>query len=209
MYIVSVRVIMTKNQQLEQTLKANKGFITSREAREAGIATFSLLSFTRKEGMIRVDRGFYARKNWDIDEYLVFQRRYSKFIFSYESALYLWNLTDKIVSNLVVTGPYGYHPYSNKRSDVETHLERDPSIYKLGIVSVKTIFGNEVFAYDKEKTICDIINRREEMESETFVKALRFYEEAKDKDPQKLMKYAKSMGIEKAVSDIMEIIGKV
>ncbi len=39
------------------------------------------------------------------------------------------------------------------------------------------MFGNKVKAYDKERTICDFIKRREKYDGETFVKAFFWQEE--------------------------------
>lgn len=197
---------MRKAEILKNILKRNHGFITEKEAANEGVSSFCLLVFVQAEKLERIERGFYAIPGWPRDEYLLFQRRYPKFIYSYESALYLWGLTDKIITQKIVTGPNGYHPYRDKKNDVEGHFERNPAIYKVGITPAKTIFGNWVYAYDKEKTICDLISRREEIESEVFVKALHAYVKQKDNDSLRLYAYAKTMGIEKEVFEIMEII---
>ena len=77
--------------------------------------------------------------------------------------------------------------------------------YSLGIKETRTMFGNVVKTYDEERTICDLIKYRDKYDSETFVKAIRIY--AKNINDQiKLMKYARILGVEKKVFEIMEIL---
>jgi predicted transcriptional regulator of viral defense system len=200
---------MTQRDILQKILTQNQGFITNAEAKAAGILSFSLLSFARKEGLVRLAPGFYATTNWPQDDYFLLQYRYPQFIYSGESALYLWGLTDQIVSRKVVTGPNGYHPYRHKEKEIEVHFERNEAIYKVGTVSTTTIFGHTVQTYDPEKTLCDLIRRKDQIESEVFAKAFHLYQKRKDRDPQKLMRYAQQMGVAQEMSDIMAIIGEI
>lgn len=67
------------------------------------------------------------------------------------------------------------------------------------------MFGNKVSAYDKERTICDLIKYRDEYDGEVFVKAIKTYV-SNYLDQMKLFKYAKQMKIEKKVFEIMEVV---
>ena len=67
------------------------------------------------------------------------------------------------------------------------------------------MFGNHVKAYDKERTICDLIKYRDRYDGETFVKAIKAYA-AGHPNQRKLFRYAKAMKIEKAVFEIMELV---
>lgn len=196
---------MAQRDTLQKILTQNQGYITNAEAKAAGIASFSLLSFARKEGLVRLAPGFYASLSWPEDDYFLFQYRYPHFIYSGESALYLWGLTDQIVTRKVVTGPNGYHPYRQKEKGIEVHFERNQAIYKVGIVSATTIFGHSVQTYDPEKTLCDLVRRRGQIESEVFAKAFHLYQKRKDRDPQKLMRYAQQMGIAQEMNGILEL----
>jgi predicted transcriptional regulator of viral defense system len=187
-------------------MKNNNGYITNKAAQEAGITSFFITKFVRENKLEKIDRGFYAHSSWPIDEYLVFQKRYPRYIYSFYSALFLHGLTDKLVSEKEVTAPNGYHPYRQKPVGTAIHIERDIEIFEMGIIEVKTMYGNRVRAYDIEKTICDLVKNRDKIDSETFVKAMRNYAARKEKNGVVLMKYAKALGIEKEVFEIMEII---
>ena len=87
-----------------------------------------------------------------------------------------------------------------------THTDTVDESYNLGITDIKTSLGNVVRAYDKEKTICDLIKHKDKIEFEVYVKALTRYARSKDKDINKLMRYAQIMKIENKVRDQMEVI---
>lgn len=199
---------MTKEQELKKVFDANGGYITASDARKMDISSFFITKFVRDNKLIRIDRGFYASEQWPIDGYLVFQSRYPQYVFSFYSALALNKLTDKIISWKEVTAPNGYHPFKTKRDDVVAHIERNKDVYALGITTATTIYGNEVRCYDAERTVCDIIKNRSKIDGETFVKAIHFYNEKKEKDDSLLMKYASALGIEKEVYEIIEVIKK-
>ena len=62
------------------------------------------------------------------------------------------------------------------------------------------------WAYDLERTICDIVRYREYMDREIFTKAIKQYSKLKEKDLNKLMKYAKKFKIEKKIIEYMEVL---
>ena len=121
------------------------------------------------------------------------------------SALYLLGLTDKIVTSTEVTAPQGYNPTRNKLDEVIIHRISNHEIYSLGIVNLKTIYGNDVNVYDAERTICDIVKNRNKYDSETFIKAIKWYVK-RINNQFKLFNYAKILKVEKELFEIMEIL---
>ena len=82
------------------------------------------------------------------------------------------------------------------------------AIYELGIKETKTMFGNVVRVYDEERTICDLIKYRDKYDAETFIKAIKLYIRKKN-DQTKLFEYAKKIGIEKRVYEVIEIVANL
>lgn len=199
---------MKENQNystIDKLFKRNGGFVTREEVEEKNIASWYLYDYVRKNNLVKVSPGFYASEDYHVDEHYMLQRRYPKFIFSGISALFLLGLTDKIPEEYEITCPHGYNPTREKLSDVIIRRLFDPEIYNLGITEVHTVFGNTVKVYDEERTICDLVKRREEYEPEVFVKALRRYIK-KTNNQAKLLKYAQILKIEKRVYELMEVI---
>ena len=155
---------------------------------------------------MRINRGFYAKEEWIVDPYLVFQYTYPQFIYSFNSAIYLHGLSDILPNYLEVTKPINYHPFTKKRDDVIVHTDTVDSSYRLGIVEIVTSLGNIVRAYDKEKTICDIIKNKERIEFEVYAKVLNNYAKSKNKSINKLMEYARTMKVENKVRSQLEVL---
>lgn len=99
---------------LKSLLKKNGGYITRRQIDKNNISSWFLTDFVRKENLKKIDKGFYAKKDWMIDDYFVFQYKYPKYIYSFESALYLLELTDTLPPDFEVTGPKNYRPFNPK-----------------------------------------------------------------------------------------------
>lgn len=195
----------TNYTKLEKKFKSNGGYITRSDVDSANIPSWFLSDFVRKNGLNKIAPGFYASDDYFVDEYFIIQKRYPKYIFSGMSALYLHGLTDKVVTDVNVTAPQGYNPSRKKMDNFVIHKISNNEIYNLGIVKVKTMFGNIIKAYDEERTIVDLIKYRNKYDSETFIKAIKLYVKRSNNQP-KLFKYARIMKIEKQVFEVMEII---
>ena len=73
---------VTNEQKLMKMLDANKGYITRRQVDERGIPSWFLTDLVRKAELVKIDKGFYARADWLRDDFLVFQYKYPRFVFS-------------------------------------------------------------------------------------------------------------------------------
>ena len=197
---------MTIEEKIENIVKANNGYVTRKDIDRNRIPSIYLTRYVKKHNLTQIVRGFYAREDWIVDPYLIFQYTYPQFIYSFNSAIYLHGLGDILPNYLEVTGPFNYRPMSKNRDDVMTHTDTVDESYNLGIIDIKTSLGNVVRTYDKEKTICDLIKHKDKIEFEVYVKALTRYARSKDKDINKLMRYAQIMKIENKVRDQMEVI---
>ena len=193
------------NYSLIEKIYREKGYLTRKDIDSQKIPSWFLTDYVRKNELIKLAPGVYAGKDFIVDDYFILQKRYQKYIFSGMSALYLQHLTDKIPVNMYVTAPQGYNPSKQKPINLIVRKISDPEIYSLGIVEVKTMYGNVVKTYDKERTICELIKHRDNYDGETFVKSLRLFKELKP-NQMKLFKYAKTLKIEKKVYELMEIV---
>ena len=191
--------------KLEEIFKNNGGFITRQDVDAAGIPSWFLSDFIRRNNLSKIAPGYYAGDAYIADDYFILQRRYPKYIFSGMSALYLLGLTDKIPTSLEVTAPQSYHPSRKKLDSLVIRKISNPAIYDLGIKEVKTMFGNFVRVYDEERTICDLVKYRDKYDAETFIKAIKLYIRKKN-DQTKLFEFAKKIGIEKRVYEIVEVV---
>ena len=195
----------TNEKKLEKMLNANSGYITRKQVDTHKIPSWFLTDFVRKQGLVKVDKGFYAQEQWIRDDYLVFQYKYPRFIFSHVSALFLHGLTDRLPDYFEVTGPKNYRPFSPNPS-VAIHTDSRDETYRLGICKIKTSLGHLVESYDMERTLCDLIRNSRKIDAEIYGKALRLYAKSKDKDTRKLLRYAKILKIENKVAELMTVV---
>ena len=196
---------VTNGQKLVKMLSANNGYITRKQVDGQKIPSWFLTDFVRKYSLVKIDKGFYAEENWIRDDYLVFQYKYPKFIFSNVSALFLHGLTDRLPDYFEVTGPKNYRPFSPTPS-VTIHTDSHDESYRLGVTKVKTALGHFVDCYDMERTICDIIKNSRKIDAEIYGKALRLYAKSKDKNIRNLLRYAQILKIENKVAELMTVV---
>lgn len=195
----------TNYEKLEKIFKKNGGFITRQDVDNAQIPSWFLSDFVKRKNLSKKAPGYYVADDYTADDYFILQRRYPKYVFSGMSALYLLGLTDKIPTDIEVAAPQSYHPSRNKMDSILIRRISSSAIYELGIKETKTMFGNVVRVYDEERTICDLIKYRDKYDAETFIKAIKLYIRKKN-DQTKLFEYAKRIGIEKRVYEVMEIV---
>ena len=198
----------TNYSQLEKIFKTNGGYITREDVNNANISSCFLSDFVKRNNLHKIAPGFYADDDYIIDNYYIIQRRYPKYIFSGLSALYLLGHTDKIPTDIEVSSPQNYHPSRNKIDLLIIHKLSNKKIYELGIKEVKTMLGNIVKTYDEERTICDVIKYRDKYDGETFIKAIKFYVRTIN-NQSKLFEYARELGIEKKVYEVMEVVTNI
>ncbi len=187
-------------------LEQNNGIITSQYCREENIPTVYLTRLVKKNVLTRVDRGIYISKDGDYDVYYFFQHKFKKAIFSYETALYLQGLTDKIPHVIEVSVPYSYK-FNNVPNNLEVYYVKK-EIAEMGTTKAITNFGNQVKAYNIERVVCDFIQNKSDVDPEIYVKTIRDYAVSKNADINKLFMYAERMGITEKVRNTMEIIYK-
>lgn len=195
---------MKYNETIKEILKKNNGIITSTICNEHKIPHVYLTRLVKNNILIRLERGIYADNTGNYDDYYFFQVRFNKCVFSFQSALFFHGLTDLVPFQKEVTLYKGYNPHTIP-SDVLVHFA-NKNIYELGIVEIETQFGNHIKIYDKEKTICDVIKSRKDMDVEIFKKAIKKYLENEDKDLNRLYQYAEQLGIVNELNDIVEVL---
>ena len=76
----------------------------------------------------------------------------------------------------------------------------------LGKTALKTPAGNDVPAYDFERTVCDMIRSRNKLGTETFLAALKLYAASPKKDLNKLSSYAKKMRVANILRQYLEVL---
>lgn len=183
----------------------NGGYITTKELVNNNINKKFLTNLVRDGKLLRLSRGYYGLPNYIQDDYYILLSKSQNAVFSLATALYFHDLSERVPLIYNITLPYGYSGALQKERNVSLNFVKK-ELLNLGVIEIESPFGMKVKVYDVEKTICDIIKHKNKMDAEIFSKALKFYARRKDKNINKLMRYAKKMNIEKKVVEYMEVL---
>ncbi len=185
-------------------MKKNNEIITPSQLEEKGISRI-YLSKMEEDGIIeRIDRGIYVTKDFKYDEYFLFQLKYPKAIFSYNTALYFYEMTERTPIKMDVTVYREYNPHRFK--DYVNVYKTSKELYELGMTEKKSPQGMIVRTYNLERTVCDIIKDKESIDIEIRNKAIKKVIKSKEFSASKMFDYAKKMNIYDKVKNYMEAI---
>ena len=158
-----------------------------------------------KEGIIeRIERGIYVTKDFKYDEYYLFQLKYPKAIFSYNTALYFYEMTERTPIKMDVTVYREYNPHRFK--DFVNVYKVSKELYDLGVIEKKSPQGMKVKTYNLERTVCDIIRDKESIDIEVRNKSIKNCIKSKEFNANLMFEYAKKMKIYDKVKNYMEAI---
>jgi len=199
-------IIIDTFEKIFNFIKENKGIISTADVVKLGIDK-KYLSLMIQRGLIeRASRGVYVLPDVLEDEYYSINVRCRKGIFSHDTALFLHDLSDRTPLTFSITLPTGYHPSSLKKDSSLEFFYVKPELHGLGKITVLSPHSKEITTYDMERTICDIVRSKNRMEIQVFTDALKMYSRRRDKDLNKLMKYAQKFKIDKKIREYMEVL---
>lgn len=187
-----------------EIMKKNNEVITPTQLEENGISRVYLSKMEKAGYIEKIDRGIYVTKEFKYDEYYLFQLKYPKAIFSYNTSLYFYEMTERTPIKMDVTVYREYNPHRFKK--FVNVYKTNKELYNLGIVEKKSPQGMKVRIYDLERTICDIIKDKDSMDIEIRNKAIKKAIKSKEFNASKMFDYAKRMNIYNKVKDYMEAI---
>ena len=202
---MSIKEFKTKSniEIIEELMKANNGYVTSKLISEFGIHRM-YLNIMKEKGIIeKVGNGIYIDSKKIEDSYYTFNLELPNIIYSHMTALYFHGLSIKAPDNKCdITVPNNYFNYKLKSHNV---FYVDKEIYNMGLTEVETPYGNKVRVYDIERCICDIIRSKNRMDLEHIKYSIRSYIKIKDKNINKLSEYSEKLGIKEKVMNYIEI----
>ena len=195
---------MTNMEKLQNLIKENNGIVTTADLKAHDIARAYLKIFIDKGWLEKVERGVYCEPGiWD-DEMFNLQHRFTKGVFSHNTALYLHGFSDRTPLTYEMTFPQGYNPTSAQKENVKARTVL-PKFYKLGMTEIDTSSGKKVVVYDLERTLCDMV-KDTKTDKQILLPALKDYVRSKEKNISKLMTYATALKVENKMRNYMEIL---
>jgi len=190
---------------IRNILKDQNGILLTSDLIKYGIPRTYLSILEKNSEIQRISRGVYSAANYIVDEMVSIQARYKGAIFSHETALYLLELTDRTPLFYSVTVPAVYNATPLKASGAKVYFV-NRGLYLLGSITMKSPHGNDIKTFNLERTICDVLRSRNQMDVQFVNEALKKYVTHKDRNIDLLYDYAKQFRIQKIVREYIEVL---
>ena len=196
---------MNKREQLEKLIEDHEGLILTRDVTAAGIPRTYLSNLVQNGALERLAHGVYLARDAFDDEMFRLQAKNKKIVFSHETALFFHDLTDREPLKYTITVRTGYNPSRLQEDGFQVYTVKK-DLHEIGIIAMQTSFGHSVPVYDMERTICDLLRSRKNVEMQVFQDALKQYAKRKDKNLRMLMKYAAMFHVENILRPYLEVL---
>ena len=187
---------------LKNYIENNNGIILASDLKKLNVHK-QYLKLLCDEGYVeRKEKGVYVKKGKNINDFFLIQQRYKTGIFSHNTALYFYHLTDRTPLKYDMTFK------NNIRVNdeiIEPHYIKQDK-YELGIIELELQDKTTIKLYNLERTIIDILRDRNKIDLQIFNTAMKEYMKRKDKNLIKLSKYAKEFKMEKILKKYMEVL---
>ena len=188
---------------LQDIFKLNGGFLQAKDL-ERRMQWYRLKKMLDNGEVIKLSSGIYKLNDIQIPQIAEIAILYPSVVFCLFTA---WNY-----HRLSTANPWAFHVAVEYKNKV-TKPDYPPVIFyywrnqpfNLGITEVEEE-GYKIRIYDLEKSVCDAIRFRNKVGIDTVSEILKNYLKRPDRDLDRLIKYAKTLRIEKFVRETITIM---
>lgn len=198
---------MKSYKKIVNFVNKKNNIITTKEFKDAKIGFYHINKLIEDNYISRIGKGIYVKTDSFEDEYFIIQNRYKNAIFSYNTALFFLNKTEVTPNIIDLTIPNDYNVSSINNKQIRVHYVSRENI-KIGVIKIKSPFGNTIKSYNLERIICDIVKNEKKcgLDIEQRNKIIKNVFENNEIDGAMLVNYAKRLKCEKKVRAIMEVM---
>lgn len=193
---------MNNVEKLKRIIEENGGILLANDLRKYDIHKQYLKQLEEKGDIKRVARGIYLLNDKEVNDFFLIGEKYKKGIFSHNTALYFYNLTDRTPLQLDLTFPSNITVHDDS---IKIHYIKEEN-HLLGATEMKLKDETTIRIYNLERTICDIIKSRNKLDPQILNTAMQEYVRRKDNDYNLLVQYAKKFRIENILKKYMEVL---
>ena len=190
-----------ETKELKKFLKKNHGYITTKEFENIGMSKTLIPELINQKVLRKVAYGMYIDNNLIEDEFYILQKRFSNIVFSYNTACYLLNLSDRAPYKIDVTTIN--HNNINENLDIH-YVSKDK--FHIGLIEIESPYSNPIKIYNAERCICDILKKPESVDLEVYNKIINNYFKRRDKNLSLLEEYSKIFNVHEKFEHIMEVL---
>lgn len=175
------------------------------KALDAGVSKYHFYKYVKSEELEKAAPGIYVSADAWGDDLYILQARYAGVIFSHETALYLLDLVDREPLQITVTAKGKYNAQKLTEQGVKIYRIK-PELHTLGVRELPSPGGHQLRVYNAERTICDMIRSRSNIEIQDYQTALRSYLRLKEKNIPLLMEYAEEFHVAAILRTYLEVL---
>lgn len=196
---------MSHKQKLEDLIRLKNGLILTKEVTEEGIPREYISKLVEDGILIKIDRSSYRLKEGMDDQMYRIQAKHPNAIFSHETVLNLHGISGMDDLTYSVTVPTGYNSKTLKETGIHIHCVKK-EYHTLGICSMLTPYGREIRVYNIERTICDLLRRKNHSDCTVIANAIKFYANRTDNNRSKLIEYADILKVSKKLKIYIDVL---
>ena len=196
---------MGATEEIIKMAKANNGTVTTAMVVAAGFSRGNIKYLVDKGMIEKSARGVYILPEVWEDEIFNLQNRFRRWIYSHETALFLWDLTDRTPNRYHMTFPVNYNLTKPKEENIRC-VQCKKELYDLGIAEVTTPGGHTVRVYSVERTLCDILRPHSCADIQIVTEAIKCYASKSDKNIPIISEYAKILKVETRLRLYLEVL---
>lgn len=150
---------------------------------------------------VHVTKGIYLTSEEAQDRLYYLQAKYSRGIFSNNTALFLFGYVERL-DEITMTFPQGYNVSSLKDEGIIVR-KLIPENYSADIEEIQTAKGNIVRVYSIERTLCDML-RGSKIDYFTVTNAMHRYMGNQNRRPEKMLEIAERLRVRPKVFPFVE-----
>lgn len=193
---------MNKVDILKKYIEDNNGILLTSDLKKLNIHKQYIKILCDEKYINKLKKGVYAKTGKSVNNFFLLQQRYKTGIFSHNTALYFYHLTDRTPLKLDLT--FTNNIRVNDEGINSHYIKKEK--FEIGQTTLNMQDGTTIRIYDLERTIIDILRDRNKLDLQIFNTAMKEYAKRKDKDLVKLSKYAKIFKQEKVLKQYMEVL---
>ncbi|WP_177213533.1 type IV toxin-antitoxin system AbiEi family antitoxin domain-containing protein [Proteiniclasticum ruminis] len=197
--------MMSYLEKLEKLIQKQHGTVLSADLDLYEIPRTYLQMMVAEGKLERVDRGVYVSIDAIEDEMYAMQTKYSKLIYSHETALYLHGLSDRTPFEYSASVPSGYKVVGSVADRFKIYYIKK-ELHELGVETMKSSHGNPIRAYDVERTVCDLIRSRSRIDVQILNDALKRFVKLKSANQSILLEYARKLKAEAVLKSYLGVL---
>jgi len=193
------------NKTLYELFEQNKGYLYSSSIRGNRKLYYELNSWLEAGKVVRERRGLYRHVDYAEEiSWGEICRSAAQGVLCMFSAWHFYQITTTVSSKVHIAIPVRNKPALPEFPPVQLYFW-SAGFYNIGITE-SDFNGEKIKLYDLEKSVCDAVRYRNKIGTEILNEVLRNYLKRKDRNLDKLMKYAVQLRISKTMQNYIQLL---